>query len=213
MLFTRKTGLVLAAIAAVVFACLVGQTSTPLESSAQFRYLATDDTSTSFTTPAPRSLTPLANQISLGTTPGKRIRCAIALPYGTGTAGQTFNIEIDANRRCYASQGSQTLVDYETVTVATATCTLGSTAGVVAAGGSGITVSHLVVDTITNFVVTPAGADLIDAFGGLQPFVYSPGGGAQARIFIPDFFNSGSFDIRSDMTGATSSNFIIEIGT
>lgn len=213
MLFTRRTGLVLAAIAAVVFACLVGQTSTPLESSAQFRYLATDDTSSSFTTPARRSLTPLANQISLGTTPGKRIRCGIISPYGAGTAGQTYNIEIDVTRRVYAAQGSPTQTEYETFTIATATCTLGSTAGVLPAGGSGITVSHLVVDTITNFVVTPECKKFVAAFNGTDPFVYSPGSGVQARIFVPEFFNSGSFDIRSDMTGATSSNFLIETGT
>lgn len=202
----RALAFLLLAVVAVPF---IGQTSTPIESSGQVRYLSTNDTQGSFTLTAGRTLAAPSNLFSLGPTFGKRYRGVEITFFGTGTAATTFDYKVWVVRRGFAStNGAQT--DYEKSLFCSGTATLGSTAGVATTGG--ILTTDKMCDTLT--VTTAAyGTATVGAYGGVAPWVYSPGGNGCARLFITELGNASDIIVEYDMTGATSANCLIERGT
>ena len=206
----RKLWAALAILAILPLAVLsMGQTATTTESTGFLRYLTSNSTSDSFTITAGRTTTAPSNMVTLGTVPGRRYRGAEFTFYGAGSATNTFDYKIwvvEKNQGTGTTGGPD---DYSVQLFCSGTATLGATAGV---GTKGPTSSDKIVDTLT---VTPSafGSAVVTAYGAVAPFVYSPGGGAEARLFVPDFGNASDFFIEYDRTGATSCNTMVKKGS
>lgn len=202
--------LTLAAFAGTVAVLWIGQTATPLEASGQSPHRASNSTNGAFTLTAVRTTAVPADMYSLGPGNGKKFRMVKAAPYGAGTATQTFDYKVWVVSRGYTSASGTAVVDYEKQLFCHGTATLGATAGVASAGG--ILTTDLACDTLT-VTMDAFGTAVVTAFGGNAASVYSPGGGGQAWLFLPELGNASDIIIEYDMTGATSGNFLIERGT
>lgn len=187
----------------------IGQTATPLESSGFARYLTTNSTNAAFAVTAGRTTTAPSNLLPMGNVPGRRFRGAEVVFYGAGTATQTFDYRVWVVEKNLGTNGAGVPDDYDVQLFCHGTATLGATAGV---GTKGPTSTDLIVDTLT--VLPDAfGTAAVTAYGAVSPLVYSPGGGGEARLFLPDLGNNSDFFIEFDMTGATSGNAMTKKGT
>lgn len=208
----RLTHRTLAALGCLTLAVagwlLIGQTATPIFSSGQVLYLASNTTGTSALTEG-RTTTAPTNPFSMGSISGPRNRYANVVFFGAGAAGQTITYKVWAYKRCLDGLNSTVTIDYDRRLFCSGTATLGATAGVVSS--KGIKTTDLIADTLT-CTVSGFGTAITAAYGAVAPFAYSPGGGGQAQLFIPDLGNAMDFELELHIGTATNANALIERG-
>lgn len=208
----RLTHRTLAALGCLTLALagwlLIGQTGQAIVSSGQVLYLPSNTTGTTALSEG-RTATAPTYPFSLGSISGGRNRYANVIFFGAGTAGQTITYKVWAYKRCIDGLNSTVTVDYDRRLFCSGTATLGATAGVVTA--KGIKTTDLIADTLT-CVVSAYGTALVTAYGGVAPFAYTPGGGGEAQLFMPDLGNSMDFELELQIGTATNANALIERG-
>lgn len=206
----RKTFLVaFAALAALAFAFAPAQTAA-LNASSQRRMLFTSSTNPAFTINAGRSTTKPTDMFVLSSDiSGTRMRTVEATLFGTGSAGNTFDVKVWVVK-IGVSTATGEAEDWEQQPFCTFTATLGSTAGV---GATGITSGDKIVTTLSAPVMTAFGTAVLNAYQGIAPVVYSPGDNTPARLFLPELGNAYAVKFEFDIITATSANALVEGGT
>jgi hypothetical protein len=206
----RFVGLLIATITVLTFGVLMAQTAS-LESSGQLLYLSSNSTQASFSLTEGRAAmasppaSPL-NFYSMGPASGKRYRGVTITFFGAGSATQTYDYKIWSIRRGLSAPGGVS-VDYEKILYCSGTATLGTQTGAVSNGG--IRTTDLIADTLT-VTASAYATKTVSAYGGVAPFVFSPGSNGIARLYVPELGNSSEIIVEFDMTGATSGNCLIE---
>lgn len=190
---------------------MVAQTTPPtLASSSQVRYLKTNSTGTSALSEG-RTATAPTNPFYMGAVSGGRQRYANVIFFGAGTAGQTITYKVWSYRYGVDPDNTLTVVDYDRRLFCSGTATLGAAAGALTTT-KGIATTDLIADTLT-CAVSSYGASVCTAYGAVQPFAHSPGGGSEAQLFMPDLGNSIGFELELQIGTATNANALIERGT
>ena len=202
----KSTVLLATAVVLAVLSVLLAFRPVPsdLKSDGYFRGLSTNSTQTTFTIAAGRTLTKPAGFIALGQTNGEKPRYGRFIPFGAGSATNTFDYKVWAVTACMNGTGG--IDDYDVQLFCSGTATLSSTAGV---GTWGITSSDKVCDTLTVTTAT-YGTAIVNAFGGVAPLVFT--GSAGAQLFIPETGNIHGFVFETDITDATSANYLFSYG-
>lgn len=188
---------------------MVETTSNPLR-----RYLATNSTATAFAiTDGTVTSTIPSNMITLGGWRG--IDCLQF--FGAGSANQTFDYRLYGIERIgntvitdNAPTDSQAAL-YEYRLIGSGTATLGAKTGV---SGGVVSNSELIVDTLT-WTASAYGTYLIEAYLGADAdaAVFNPQSDSIASLTLLDLGNLYGIVIDFDMTGATSGNALIRLGT
>lgn len=188
---------------------------TGLETNAQplTKYLATNSTNSAFViTDGTITATRPTNLLQLN---GKRgIDCLQF--YGAGSDNQTFDykiygVEIVSNTDAAGTYSPSTTQLYEYRSLGGGTATLGTKTGV--AGGV-VSDTELVADTLT-WTATAYGTFVFEAFAGADADaqVFSPADNTIASLVCLDLGDFYGIVIDFDMTGATSANALIRLGT
>jgi len=177
------------------------------------RYLATSSTSSAFAiTDGTITATIPANMILMQ---GRRgIDCAQF--FGTGAANSTFDYKIYAIERISPTNQAGTTVTsqtalYEYRNLGGGTVTLGTKVGV--AGGV-IDTTDRVADGLT-WTASSYGTFVLEAFGGADAdaVAFSPADNTIASLTALDIGDCYGIVFDFDMTGATSGNVLIRLGT
>lgn len=175
-----------------------------LKSDGYFKGPSVYATQAAFTQAAGRQATKPTGLVTLGQTNGDKPRFVDFIPFGAGSATNTFDYKVWAVTVCLNATGS--IDDYDVQLFCSGTATLSATAGV---GSFGITSAEKVCDTLT---VAPAtyGTAVTTAFGGVLPTVFT--GSAGASLFVPETGNIHGFIFETDLTGASSALYLYRIG-
>lgn len=203
----RSRLLVLAVAVALLGAFGFMQTG-PLEASKQIPYLTSNSTSDAFTAiTTARASTAPTTLFSMGDST-KRFRGVEATFFGAGSATNTFNYRVYAVERSTSVSTAGSPDDWDKQLLCHGTATLGASVGT---ARQWINSGNLIVDTLT-CVVDAYGTAMCTAYGSPTPAAYSPGGGLEARLFLPECGNAEYLWIDFDMTGATSGNALLKRG-
>lgn len=176
--------------------------NTPLESSGQVLYLASNSTNTGSWSLGTGRLTTLPTSvIELGPTQGERARGLELTFFGVGTAGQAFNWRALAIEPVFKNISPSSIMAWERQVFATGTATLGATAG---AEPYGLTSTNLLCDGCTAALST-FGTVIKSAYAGAAIQAHNPGSGEPARVIIPEFGNAWGVQIEFDNNSTTTS--------
>lgn len=205
----RKSTVLLCLTVLLAAICAIGAlafrpASAPLRSDGYYRGSSAYATQDAFTLAAGRRATKPAGLIAIQSN-GETPRFVDFIPNGSGAAGTTFDYKLWVVSVSYTENG--TIDDYDLQLFCSGTATLSASAGV---GSYSITSAEKVCDGLTVTNAGTYGEKLVDAFGGVDPLVFT--GSAGATLFCPDIGSVYGFVFETDLTGASSAGYLYRLG-
>lgn len=207
----RRLLVLTAALALAVIAgiAIPGAMQTGLQATGPFIYLSTDSAdTTAFSALAPRTASPPSVLIPLGNSK-ERDRCLEVSFFGTGADNATINYKVTVLDMSDSVTTAGVRDDYQEQSLGEGIATLGTTVGTATRGA---TSAHRLADTLT-FTASTFCTQMVSAYGGTAPVLYSPADNTEARIWIPETGNARYVKIYFDLGTATAANCYVKYGT
>lgn len=197
--------------AAVAYAQVAAGSAGPgPRASGYARLLTTSTAATSSTVTAGRTLTRPTDMVPMGMVDGARARCVSLVGMATGSAANTFAVEVWAVNPGVTGapgSGSGLVDDWDQQLLGTATFTLGTSVGVGTVILPGEKIAHQV-----SWSAAAYGTAVVSAYAGVAGTVYSPGSNGQAVLFLPECGNAFGLKIVPYNVTTTTCNVVVQTG-
>jgi hypothetical protein len=163
-----------------------------------FKGFETNATDTSFSDPVVTTTEPVTNGVGTWVGEIERHNSIAIMPYGTDAANETFDFRLWAWAEMRDLYDASSVPVWIPTLICTCTCTLSTLTGVAAAA---LLNTEFLADTITSVSPSPSRSQ----------HLLSPGtttGNISGAIYVGDVFGFQKAELRVDLTGAASANFL-----